>query len=166
MTNFSHEQAAVAKAGRNRAQLRRQFGLSFQAVEVVLKLANMRAFGNPRTSQADVARVLGINRSRVCQHLKKAETVGLLLRVGRTYFFRFAAVLSACEQAAIARKAAAMKRAFAHKCREVKEKLGFVAHRATHTTKVSLESGFESAREHQAALQALYIPPHLRKSAL
>ena len=144
-------------------QLRRQYGLSFQAVEVVLKLANLRAFENPRASQSDVARCLGIDRSRVCHHLKKAETLGLLVRVGRTYFFRFKTVLSMVEQAELARKAAMLKRQFKRKAREIKEKLGFVADCATYTPQVSLEGAFDTRAEHQKALDAMYVPPHLRK---
>lgn len=144
-------------------QLRRQYGLSFQAVEVVLKLANLRAFENPRASQSDVARCLGIDRSRVCHHLKKAETLGLLVRVGRTYFFRFKTVLSMVEQAELARKAAMLKRQFKRKIRETKEKLGFVADCATHTTQEYIKEAFATRSESLQALRDTYVPPHLRK---
>lgn len=164
MSHYTPEQTAVSQAGRNRMQIRRQYGLSFQAVEVVLKLANLRAFGKPRASQSDVARVLGIDRSRVCQHLKKAEAVGLLVRVGRTYFFRFKAVLSVVEQGEISRKAAAMKRAFVRKVREIKRNLGFVADCATDTPSEYLEQAVASRSDHLAALSSMYIPLHLRKS--
>lgn len=79
------EQKQVAQAARNRTQLRRQYGLSFQAVEVVLRLATLRAYGKPRATQADVSRCLGLDPSQVCRQLRRAEAAGLIVRNGRTY---------------------------------------------------------------------------------
>lgn len=157
------EQKAALSANSNRKQLRRQFGLSFQAVECLLKLVNLRAYGKPRASQADVARALGIDRARVCLHLKRAESVGLLVRVGRAYFFRLNVLKDAATQADLARRAAHLKRAFVRKCRELGVKSGFVAHRATHTE----QEYFEGTVARGDALQSLrdtYVPVHLRKS--
>jgi len=168
MPKFTQQQSAVMTASKNRMQLRRQFGLSFQCVEVVLKLAHMQAFGRPRATQSDVARALGINRSRVCAHLKMAAAATLLVRVGRTYIFRLKTVRSMCEQAEIARRVAALKREFVRKTREIKESLGFVADCATHTIQETLDRSWLSIPDtRQAALAELartYVPVHLRKS--
>jgi len=149
MPRYSKEQSAVMNASRNRMQLRRQFGLTFQCVEVVLKLAHLRAFENPRASQSDVARILGINRSRVCEHLKRAAAANLMVRVGRSYFFRLSAVRSMCELAEIARNVAALKRRFVLKLREQKRNLEFVADCATHTIRDKYKrlTGRETAQE-------------------
>jgi DNA-binding MarR family transcriptional regulator len=168
MPKFTPEQQAVAKASRNRMQLRRQFGLSFQAVECLLKLAHLRAFEKPRATQSDVARALGINRSRVCAHLRRAATVGLLARVGRSYFFRLNMLSSVETQAEIARRAASLKRDFKRKVLEIKADLGFVADRATHTPKVyikAIEQAISDRLDNQKALKAMYVPVHLRKGA-
>lgn len=160
---LSPEKKAALSANKNRKQLRRQFGLSFQAVECLLKLMNLRAFEKPRATQADVARALGVDRSRVCLHLKRAECLGLLVRVGRTYFFRLSVLQNAVSQAELARGAAHLKRAFARKVLELGVKSGFVADRATHTEQEYLE-GIGSRADALQSLRDTYIPVHLRKS--
>lgn len=156
------EQKQVAKAARNRMQLKRQFGLSFQCVEVVLKLATLRAYGKPRASQADVARAMGVHRTVVCRQLKRAEAAGLLVRIGRTYFFRLAALLDAESQAEIARRVAKLKREFVRKCRKVKQKIASVNDRLTHTVEEYLEP-VVTRSEALEGLRSTYIPVHLRK---
>lgn len=164
--NYTPQQTAAMIAAKNRKQLRRQFGLTFQGVEVLLKLANLRAFEKPRATQADVARVLGIDRARVCAHLKRAEAAGLLARVGRTYFFRLAAIADTETQAEIARRIAAMKRSFVRKCRIFGEKSGFVAHRATHTPEDYITEPDAQISRDQALrdLARMYVPVSQRKA--
>lgn len=141
----------------NRRTLR-QLGLTSCAISFVEKYVAMK-LRNPRVTLASVCRVLGYNRSLGTKYMKKAEEIGLVARLRRTFVVnaRWLAGLS---------KVKIKQMAYVRKVRKTLAEFSSVNRRSTHS-RTNIFKG--TNRLNQSDLKVLvapiegYVPLHLRK---
>lgn len=156
----------LALLAANRRTLR-QAGATSQTLQVVETFFRLKR-RRPRVGPADVGRVLGIARSLVWHHLARAQAIGLVARLGRTWLLNVVGVLSWASESVL-KRAQAVRRA-ARKRLESLTKSEKRQSCRRHTEVKGLESA-ETAENlvlldrasALAALRSTYVPVHLRK---
>lgn len=117
--------------------------MTSQGLQVMEKFCEIRV-RNPRAGFADVARVLGIHRSIVTRHMKRAEAIGLIVRVGRTVYLCVKSILKLSEEGRLARRARLKKREYKRKLWKLLGKSESVdtlsTHRRTEVSKEEIEA--------------------------
>ena len=85
-----NQQLALLRSNRRALRQAGFTGAQLQSVEKYFELKKT----NPRTTRADVARVLGTSRQTTSKHLKIAEAGGLIVRLGQTLILFTSTVLN------------------------------------------------------------------------
>jgi len=138
-------------------------GITSQVTNCVETYETLRQ-KNKRVSVAAAGRLIGVTRQRAHQLMNRAETAGLVIKIGRTYILNVKTVL-AWSARFVAERAAAIRSKALRSCKRF-TKLPYVKDALTHTTKNIKTKVFVSEMgriEARAALAACYIPAHLRK---
>ena len=141
---------------KNRRTLR-GMGMTSQGIQIIETYFKLK-HRNRRVGYADVARVLGIHRSLVTRHFKRAEALNLVVRIGPTAILMAKKVL----KLGLAKAKQIRKRLYSQR------KSKFVDTRSTRKGNNNNSRVYDSGITRSQALQdlkAMYIPPHLRKNA-
>lgn len=160
----SNRQDPIALIAANRRAFRNLGATSqtLQCVETYFRIKRKRS----RLSLADVGRVLGVHRSIVSRHFKRAEAIGLLIRVGATFALNARGVLRWSKDAVQQRIEAAKRRFIKEKSKKRDSRSRIIEPQdkkpANGTDDVPQWQGTRS--EALVALASSYIPPHLRKA--
>jgi len=148
----------------NRRKLRKMGATSqtIQCVEMYFKIKRRKA----RTSLGDVARVLGIARQQVQRHMKRAQAMGLVARVGSTLILNVRGLLGWCEASA-REKVEHLKRLYQKKKSESDNRRLSHNRSAINKKGEMVESDhserYSDRQEALSALKAMYVPVHLRQ---
>lgn len=134
----SQQKQALAVMRRNRRGLRNR-GLT-RATLTVVETHIRLLLDDPRHGIAGTARVEGITRQTAHEHLTKARDAGLVVRVGRAWFLRAAALLAMTPEFVRERLEAARARAEAKRAKQRKALAEFESVRSdlTHTSSLDI----------------------------